>query len=801
MRRLVLAVLVLVLLAAAAAGAGGIYLVRRAVPHTSGTLALPGLAQPVEVIRDRWGIPHVFARSSRDLLFAQGFVHAQDRLWQMELNRRAASGRLSEIFGEPALSTDRFLRTIGLRRAAEAHLASLSPQSRANLEAYAAGVNAFITGAGRRLPIEFTILRVAPERWTPADTLVYGKLMAWVLGGDWRAEILREHLHARFGERALERLWPDYPESPVIAPEATGTSSPAQDLPVRPGVPLIPRGRRAQIDPPPREPTIITGVRGLGSNNWVVAADRTTTGGPLLANDPHLEGQMPSVWYLMHLTDDRHSMAGATFPGVPGIIVGHNRDIAWGVTNANPDVQDLFVERFHPNDPLRYLYKGQWLRATAVRETIKVKGRKDPVIEVVRITRNGPIISNVVRGLNAYLAIRWTALESSSIVEAVDAINRASSWEEFRQALRAWDAPSQNFVFAHRNGDIGYQMPGRIPIRTRGTGAQPSPGWTGEFDWTGSLPFDALPAVQRRTGFIVSANNRIAPTGYPHYLGREWDPGFRARRITELLAAEGKHSTDTFKRIQTDLASIPGKAVVAALQGAKIADPALQPLFTELLEWDGVLAASSRTAAIYEAFLHSLLKEVFRGTLDDGVWSRYLRHYDAPVVALLGVLGDPSSGWWGGRRDHVIEDAMRDALRTLEARLGRDRTQWRWGRLHQPTFVHPIGRVKMLSWIFNTTAPETGGDAFTVNNGAFDPEQPFRQALVASYRQILDPADWDRSLVIHTTGQSGAPFHRHYRDFTPLWARGEYVPLLFSRQRIDEAAAGRLTLTPQPTPR
>ncbi|MGH2376322.1 MAG: penicillin acylase family protein [bacterium] len=793
MRRLVLAVLVLILVATVAAGAGGTYLVRRAFPQTTGTLMVSGLSRPVEVIRDRWGIPHLFAQSSRDLLFAQGFVHAQDRLWHMELNRRVASGRLSEIFGEAALSTDRFLRTIGLRRSAQAHLASLSEHSRANLEAYAAGVNAFMQGARDRLPIEFAFLRFAPEPWTPADTLVYGKLMAWVLGGDWRAEILREHLHARFGERALERLWPEYPEAPIIAPDATGTSAPAQDLPPRPGVPA-PRGRRAESDRPQDDPPIIKGQRGLGSNNWVLAADRTTTGGPLLANDPHLEGQMPSVWYLMHLTDDRHSMAGATFPGVPGIIIGHNRDIAWGVTNANPDVQDLFVERFHPNDPSRYLYKGQWVPATVVRESIKVKGRKDLVVEVVRITRNGPVISNVVRGLNAYLALRWTALESSSIVEAVDAINHASSWEEFRLALRAWDAPSQNFVFAHRNGDIGYQMPGRIPIRARGTGAQPSPGWTGDFDWTGMVPFDALPSVRRRDGFIVSANNRIAPPGYPHFLGREWDPGFRARRITVLLS-EGKHSVQTLQRIQTDVTSIPGKAVIGALQAVKITDPALQPLFTELLQWDGVLAASSRPAAVYEAFVHSLLKEVFR-PLDDGVWTRYLRHYDAPVVALLGILADPSSGWWGGNRDRLVEDALRDAVRVLETRLGRDRGQWRWGRLHQPTFTHPIGRIKALAWVFNVTAPETGGDAFTVNNGAFDPEAPFRQALVASYRQILDPADWDRSLVIHTTGQSGLPFHRHYRDFTALWARGEYVPLLFSRQRIEEAAAGRLTLVP-----
>lgn len=775
MRRLLLVLLMVVLLVGLAGGAGGVYLVRRAFPQISGTIGVPGLGDPVEVIRDRWGIPHLFAPSARALFFAQGFVHAQDRLWQMELNRRAASGRLAEIFGEAALPTDRFLRTIGLRRAAEAHLGGLSPQAKQNLEAYAAGVNAFLAQARGRLPLEFAILRFAPEPWTPADSLAYGKLMAWVLGGDWRVEILRLQLVERFGEGALDRLVPDYPPgAPVIAPGAA---------------------------PPDRAPGAGGGgssgeIPGLGSNNWVVAGDRTATGSPLLANDPHLEAQMPAVWYLMHLSGGPYDVAGATFPGVPGVIIGHNRDIAWGVTNANPDVQDLYLERFHPQDPTRYRYKDAWVQAQVIRESIKVKGRPDPVVEVVRITRHGPIINNVVRGLPAFMALRWTALESSTIVEAVDGINRAASWAEFRQALRAWDTPAQNFVFAHRNGEIGYQLPGRIPVRARDTGGLPAPGWTGEHEWTGYLPFEALPSVHRRDGFIVTANNRIAPPGYPHFLGRDWDVGFRAQRITELLS-QGPQSAETFQRIQTDVTSLPGKALVAALRDVRIGDSALQPHFAELLAWDGVLSPDSRAAAIYQALLDALLKDVFRDVLDEAVYGRYLRNYGTAVQALLALLGEPRSAWWRGSRDRLVEGALREAVRTLEQRLGRDRGTWRWGRLHQPTFTHPIGRIKALAWVFNTTPPAVGGDAFTVNNTAFHPEEPFRQIVVASYRQILDPADWDRSLVIHTTGQSGLPFHRHYRDFAGRWARGEYVPLLFSRARIEEAAAGRLVLTPR----
>lgn len=767
MRRLLLVLLVVILTVAAVAGGAGVYLARRPFPQISGAVRVSGLGDPVEVVRDRWGIPHLFARSSRALFLAQGFVHAQDRLWQMELNRRTASGRLAEIFGEAALPTDRFLRTIGLRRVAEAHLGAVSPQTKQNLDAYAAGVNAFIAGARGRLPIEFTLLGFAPEPWTPADSLAYGKLMAWVLGGDWRVEILRQQLLERFGDGALERLLPGYPSD---APVITG------------GWYLPGMGLRS--------------LPGIGSNNWVVAGNRAETGSPLLANDPHLESQMPSIWYLMHLNGGPYDVVGATFPGVPGVIVGHNRDIAWGVTNANPDVQDLYIERFHPEDPARYLHKGQWIPATVVRETIKVKGRNEPAVEIVRVTRHGPILNNVVRGLHAPLALRWTALESSTIIESVDGVNRASTWDEFRQALRAWDAPSQNFVFAHRNGEIGYQMPGRIPVRAKGTGAVPVPGWTGEHEWTGWLPFEALPSAHGRDGFLLTANNRIAPPGYPHFLGRDWDVGYRARRINELLS-EGTQSVETFKRIHSDVTSLPGRAMVEALRPVRILDPALQPVFAELLQWDGVLSASSRPAAVYEALLDALVKEVFRTPLDEAVFGRYLRQYEGAVQTVLALLRDPSSGWWRGSRDRLVETALRDAVRTLEGQLGPKREGWRWGRLHQPTFVHPIGRIKSLAWIFNTTPPEVGGDAFTVNNSAFNPEEPFRQVVVASYRQILDPADWDRSLVIHTTGQSGLPFHRHYRDFAALWARGEYVPLLFSRQKIEDAAVGRLVLAPR----
>jgi penicillin G amidase len=777
-KRLLLAIVAIVVLVVVASGAGGFYLVRRSFSATSGIVSARGVNDPVEVVRDRWGIPHIYAKHSHDLFFTQGYVHAQDRLWQMELSRRTASGRLSELFGERTLQTDRFLRTIGLRRIAEATIHGLTAEGRELLESYAQGVNAFINGPNGRLPIEFVLLRSRPEPWTPIDTLAYGKLVGWMLGGDWRAEILRQQLRARFGDEGVRRLMPNYPsDAPIIIPSLVGISS-AEPY-SRPTTPA------PWLAPPP----------GIGSNNWVVGGSRTDTRGPLLANDPHLEASMPSVWHIMHLSGAGYDVAGATFPGVPGIIIGHNRDIAWGVTNANPDVQDLFTVRFHPNDPTRYLDRDEWITARMISETIKVKGRRTPFVEQVRWTRHGPIINPVVRGLEATLAVRWTGQDSSTIFDAVDGVNRATTWAEFRSALRLWDTPSLNFVFAHRTGEIGYQMPGRVPIRTNGSGGVPVPGSNREFDWKHTIAFEQLPYRHARDGTIITANNRIAPAGYPFFLGREWDAGFRARRIAEMLG-DGKASIDAFKQIQGDVTSLPGRAVVEALKSVKISDPGLQPFVNELLQWDGVLDPRSRPAAVYEALVFALLSELFKNPLDDAAFTRYLRHRDAPMLTLLALLQEPDSGWWRGSRDEMVTTALRDAVRDLTKRLGPSHDQWRWGRLHQPVFVHPLGRIKALAWVFNVTPPEVGGDGFTVNNGGFDPEEPFQQRIVASYRQILDVSNWDRSLVIHTTGQSGLPFHKHYRDLAPMWARGEYIPLLFSRTAVDGAAADRLILTP-----
>jgi penicillin amidase len=432
-----------------------------------------------------------------------------------------------------------------------------------------------------------------------------------------------------------------------------------------------------------------------------------------------------------------------------------------------------------------------------VEEVITVKGRRDPVTLPVRITRHGPILNGVVEGLDAFVALRWTALDPGTILNSVLRLNQARNWEEFREALRLWTVPAQNFVYADTDGNIGYQLPGRIPVRAKGNGLLPVPGWTGEYEWVGEIPFDELPSsFNPERGYIITANNRIIPDGYTHFIAAEWDPGFRAQRIETMLAAQPKVSPEVVADMQLDTTSLPAQTLLRALGSVQITEEPEASLLAELRAWDGVLAPESRAAAIYEAFRVALPQVLFEDLLGPDMFKRYLDRSDAWTLAILRLLNEPSSPWWGpAGRDALVAKALVKAEETLTQRLGSDQSNWTWGRLHIMRFEHPIGRVPVLGRIFNAIAPPTGGDAFTVNNGGFS-VKTFRQVVVASYRQILEVGNWDRSMAIHTTGQSGLPFHRHYKDFVMPWATGQYHPLFFSSVKILETVESSLTLAP-----
>jgi penicillin amidase len=597
-------------------------LTRMSFPRVRGTQKLEGLSSTVTIQRDKYGVPHIYARTSKDLFFAEGYVHAQDRFWQMEFWRRIGSGRLSEILGESTLEDDRFIRTLGWHRVAAQELEQLDDETRSVLEAYAEGVNAYISTHRRRLGLEFTILgltgaRFDPEPWTPLDTITWAKVMAWDLGGNREEELLRAQIAAQMGASAVDVLVSPYPDDyPVIVPH-----------------PLA--GATLEAVPDAAFVTHFLGTGDdLGSNNWVVAGSRTETGMPLLANDPHLGIQMPSIWYEIGLHCDPvgpecpYNVVGTSFATTPGVIIGHNDRIAWGVTNLGPDVQDYFIEQVNLENPNQYLYEGDWLDMDIVREEIVVAGEEEPVVVDVRITRHGPIINDVVGGTeDAWtfgwqpLAFSWTALQPGTLMRSVLLLDRASNWEEFREALSYWDAPSQNFVYADVEGNIGYQAPGRIPIRASGDGAMPVPGWTGEYEWEDYIPFDDLPRVfNPPEGYIVTANNAVVGPDYPYFLSMDWSPGYRARRIVELIEEDSTLSLADMQAIQGDCSPVwaedvlPYLLVLPATGGesrpgevSRLADA------LELLRaWDRRAERDSAGAALFEAFQRHLIDLTFR---------------------------------------------------------------------------------------------------------------------------------------------------------------------------------------------
>jgi len=787
-----------------ALGVGIAYLYRRPLPQTRGTLRLRGLQAPVEVLRDEWGVPHIYAQNQDDLIFAQGYVHAQDRLWQMELNRRLAHGKLAEIFGAVALDTDRLLRTIGLTRSAENDLRHLSDEARHALETYARGVNAFIAQNKNRLPLEFTILGYTPEPWQPLDTLVFAKYMGWGLSANFDMELLRAAFIGKLGADKAAELENDYPAmNPTVVP-----SKMFRDI----ADSMLAQFRAAKEFLP------TVGISG-GSNNWVVDGTKTHTGKPLLANDPHLPVTVPGIWYENHLVAPDYEVTGVVFPGAPGVVIGHNRDIAWGFTNAFPDVQDLYIEKPNPANPYEFEFQGKWEPATIVREEIRIKGRKEPHIEQVVITRHGPIINQVfaLAGKAPPLALRWVGYEPSGTVQAILGMNRARNWDEFTNAIRDWTLPSQNMVYADRDGNIGYYQPGKIPIRAKGFGLLPVPGWTGEYEWIGWIPHEELPhAFNPAQHYVVSANNMVVGDDYPYFLAHDYANGYRAARITALLGEKEKLTPDDFARIQRDVYCAPAKAFVAHLLALKPRDELERRALDLLKTWDYHLTPDSVAGGLYKTIEYFALRRIFADKLGDELVKHFIGvglhplvapvslYYDRSLLTLARILQDEQSDWYtdavtgtARTREEILELALGDALAALRKEYGDDPARWTWGNLHRVHFNHALGVVKPLDKIFNRAARPLGGDPSTPLQGAYVPEFPIKSAhLIPSWRQIIDLADWDHSRAVHLPGQSGHPASKHYDDMIEPWLKGEYHTLLWSRARVQEHARERLTLQP-----
>lgn len=809
--RVVIGVILAVLLLAGTAAGVGVFTVRRSWPQVEGTVQVTGLSDRATIIRDHWGIPHIYASSSHDLFFAEGYAHAQDRFWQMEFYRRIGSGRLAELLGESALESDRFIRTLGWHRTAAVELELLDDEVRSVLEAYAEGVNAYIADHHGRWGLEFTVLGltgvdVDPEPWTPLNTLTWAKVMAWDLGGNMDSELLRAHIVARLGTAAAQLLTSTYPQdSPVIAAHALSS---------------------AALSAVPDAAHLIHALGsgdGIGSNNWVVSGSRTETGSPLLADDTHLGVQMPSIWYELGLhcqpqgPDCPYNVVGFSFVSAPGVIIGHNDHIAWGVTNLGPDVQDLFIERVNPENPDQYEFQGQWLNMEIIREEIVVAGRDEedadnPVVVNVRTTRHGPIINDIIGGPEdewSYgwqpLALSWTALQPGTLMRSVLLLGKASNWEEFREALSYWDAPSQNFVYADVEGNIGYQAPGRIPIRAAGNGSMPVPGWDGAYDWSGTIPYDELPRLfNPPEGYIVTANNAVVGPDFSYFISMDWDPGYRASRIVELIEADPSLSVADMRTIHGDSCPVWARAVLPYLSSLRAPeDPRLSEALSILRGWDGCALRNSAGAALFESFTVHLLDLTFGDEMGEQLLSSAR---SAETVALAELLEQGEASWFDDvttpeqeTRDDVMLDALEQAVEELTETLGKDMASWQWGDLHTVTFENQsLGQsgIRPIEALFNRGPVAVDGTNATVNATGYDMDAPYTVNHLTSQRQIVDLDDFARSASMHTTGQSGHPFHRHYDDMIDPWRNIEYHAMLWNRADVEADAEGTLILQP-----
>jgi penicillin amidase len=833
LRRFLIGLLGVVLLIALIAAAFGVFTVRRAFPRTSGEIIAPGLNGPADIYRDAYGVPHIYAASHHDLFFAQGYIHAQDRFWQMDFWRHIGSGRLSEMLGDSPLETDVFLRTLGWARVVEQELETLDPTSLAILEAYAAGVNAYLADhQGSQLSLEYAVLALLnpdyqPEPWTPLHSLTWAKAMAWDLAGNMDQELERTWLLKHLAPEQVADLYPDYPaDHPVIVPGlGTGALEPAgssvaqalQDERLVGAIEAL-NGRLASLDAllGPSGP-------GVGSNSWAVSGDLTNTGMPLLANDPHLGIQMPSIWYEIGLhcapkgPDCHLDVDGFSFAGTPGVVIGHNDRIAWGFTNVGPDVIDLFIEKINPDNPDQYEVNGEWVDMTKVQETIQVAGG-EPVEISVRYTRHGPLIWDTPEGTEDFrsavgldlppsfaIAIQWTALEPSRTFPALWKLDLAQNWDEFRAAAAEFDVPSQNFLYADVDGNIGYQTPGRIPIRAGGDGRLPVPGWTDEYEWTGYIPFDELPnSFNPPEGYIVTANNAVAGPGYPYLITADWSYGYRAQRIVDLIeGAPGPIDIPYIQEMQGDNMDLNAETLAPVLLSVPLDDPNLEEARAILADWDYQDDMESAPAALFNVFWKNLLAATFHDDLPEDLWPGGGDRY---FEVMRRLVQEPASPWWDDQstpENEGMEDIFRRAFASAVAEIqelqGGNASRWNWGELHTTSFRNAtLGEsgIAPIEALFNRGGFRTAGGAAIVNATTWTVLEPYSVIWLPSMRMIVDLGDLSSSLTMHTTGQSGHAYHPHYIDMADPWRLIQYHPMLWERAQIEAASSDHLRLTP-----
>ena len=821
--------------------------VHRSFPQTSGDITLQGLTGTVDVYRDDRGIPDLYADNPADLFYAQGYVHAQDRFWEMDFRRHITSGRLSEMFGKSQVETDTFLRISGWRRVAEQEYALLAPTTKQHLDDYARGVNAYLADhSGASVSLEYAVLGLQNrsytiEPWTPVDSLAWLKAMAWDLRGNMQQEIERSIVSAQVGPGRTAQIFPPYPydrHRPIVRQGAVVDGVWNQDASPAATVVAshIPRVPSASLEVLARTHAVLGSLDGLlgphgpgiGSNSWVISGQLTSSGKPLLANDPHLSPSMPSIWYQMGLhcrtvsAQCPYDVAGFTFSGLPGVVIGHNQTIGWGFTNLGPDVTDLYLEKVTSTT---YEVAGATKPLDIRTETIKVAGGEDVTV-TVRASEHGPLVSDasdeiarvgkdapdgtsVGARTNGYaVALRWTALTPGHTADAIDLLDTAQTWEEFRKAASLFEVPAQNLVFASKDGTVGYQTPGKIPIRTGYDGKYPALGWDPRQSWTGYIPFDALPNVLNPNDmFVVTANNAAVYRSYPYYLTDDWSYGARSQRITDLVqlatAGGARMTPDQMRVIQSDTWNENAAFVVPRIKDAKVSGTTKQAV--DLLEsWDFTQPADSAAAAYFNVFWKNLLLDTF----GDEVPAQYINGGDRWFTVVRNLWDSPNDKWWDDVKDtptrtenldDAVLRALNEATNELSTLQGSDPSKWSWGRLHTLTVRNQsLGKsgVGPIEAIFNRGPIATAGGTSIVDATAWTPTNGYEVDALPSMRMVVDFSDLDGSTWVNLTGSSGHAYNRNYVDQLDAWQSGRTFSWPFTEKAVHAAAKDHLVLRP-----
>jgi len=781
------AIVVAALIVLAVGGVAALFY--RAMPDYSGSASLPGLSADVRVYRDAYAVPHIFAASWDDAARALGYIHASERLYEMEIQRRAGQGRLAEIVGPDLLGVDKFIRTLGFYRLAESSFAALSPEAQKTLQAYADGVNAFLASHRGRLPPEFLLLGDNPEPWRPADTLVIGKLLSLQLSNNYGLEMDRATLATKLPPDQARLLFPAPPAGTPI------TTEPAA------------RADHAEAPSPLEKLGEILPFAHGASNEWVISGAHTVTGKPILANDPHLGIEAPIVWYLARIVTPGGWVKGASLPGSPLVVLGQNDHIAWGFTNTGSDVQDLFVETVDPKDSSRYLTPDGAKPFETREETIHIKGAPDVALKI-RATRHGPVLSDVVgkmaaiAGPGKVMALAYNALGGrDTTIEAMLRIDHAKDWSQFRDALKLFQTPEQNMVFADAGGNIGFISPALLPVRKSGDGLAPSDGASGATDWIGYAPFDKMPQIfNPPAGFIFNANNAIVPPDNDPYLGQDWEEPYRARRIQQFFDRLGdKHSLDTSEAMQGDIVSLAAKDLLPVVARATASTDQARQALALLAKWDGAMDKDRPEPLIFDAWMREM--RLILVNEKTGLPLSELGPYDATAITSL-VKDHPQ--WCDGIKGPdpdcraTITRALDQALALLSKRDGADMTKWRWGAEHISVLTHKLySHVPILDRLSDLSVASSG-DFYTLNRGgAHDPPaaRPFARLHAAGYRGIYDLGDPAKSRFMITTGESGHIFSPHYGDLVPLWNDVRAITLAGSEEDLKRRGASELVFS------